>query len=81
MPLDGEEHACAKHENLECKKDYRKPIYWEPIHHFSISRLLLVTVYYEGDYLKTVGVAVNFGSEGLMSKNGILVDPDHRGLI
>jgi hypothetical protein len=29
MPLDGEEHARAKHENLKRDKDYR-----EPIHHF-----------------------------------------------
>jgi hypothetical protein len=29
MPLDGEEHARAEHENLEGKEDYR-----EPIHHF-----------------------------------------------
>lgn len=29
MPLDGKEHARAKHENLERKEDYR-----DPIHHF-----------------------------------------------
>ena len=29
MPLDGEEHARAKHENLERNEDYR-----DPIHHF-----------------------------------------------
>jgi hypothetical protein len=29
MPLDGEEHARAQHENLEQNEDYR-----EPIHHF-----------------------------------------------
>ncbi|MBV8503453.1 MAG: hypothetical protein JO006_17270 [Paucibacter sp.] len=29
MPLDGEEHARAEHENLERNEDYR-----EPIHHF-----------------------------------------------
>ena len=33
MPLDGEEHARAEHENLECKEDYR-----EPIHHFEYFR-------------------------------------------
>src|SRR5471030_2095186 len=29
MPLDGEEHARAEHESLECNEDYR-----DPIHHF-----------------------------------------------
>jgi hypothetical protein len=29
MPLDGEKHARAEHENFEHDKDYR-----EPIHHF-----------------------------------------------
>ena len=47
MPLDGEEHARAEHENLERKEDYR-----DPIHHLSISRLLLDTVYREERYLK-----------------------------
>lgn len=27
MPLDGEEHARAEHENLERKEDYRNPIH------------------------------------------------------
>jgi len=36
MPLDCEEHARAKHENLECEEDYRKPI-----HHFEYSEQLL----------------------------------------
>jgi hypothetical protein len=26
MPLDGEEHACAQHENLERKEDYGEPV-------------------------------------------------------
>ena len=33
MPLNSEEHARAKHENLEGKEDYR-----EPIHHFEYFR-------------------------------------------
>jgi len=27
MPLDGEEHARAEHENLERKEEYRDPIH------------------------------------------------------
>jgi hypothetical protein len=48
MPLDGEEHARAEHENLERNKDYR-----DPIHLLSISRLLFGVIYREGLYVKT----------------------------
>ncbi|WP_155984490.1 hypothetical protein [Roseomonas gilardii] len=48
MPLDGEEHARAQHDNLECEEDYRKPI-----PHLNISRLLFVAIYREKKLLRT----------------------------
>lgn len=46
MPLDGEEHPGAEHEHLERDEDY-----WDPIHHFDISRLLLDAIYREAHHL------------------------------
>jgi hypothetical protein len=48
MPLDGEEHARAEHEYLERNEDYR-----DPIHHLSISRMLLDTICREEHFLTT----------------------------
>lgn len=48
MPLDGEDHARAEHEDLERNEDYR-----DPIHYFEYF-LLLDTTYREGRYFKTL---------------------------
>jgi hypothetical protein len=49
MPLDGGKHSRAEHDYLERNEDYR-----EPIHHLSISKLLLDTSYREDPSLKTL---------------------------
>ncbi|WP_298236378.1 hypothetical protein [uncultured Azohydromonas sp.] len=67
MPLDGEEHARAEHENLERKEDYR-----DPIHHLSISRLLLDTVYREERYLETLLQWLHFPVKAIVNSISIL---------
>ena len=49
MPLDGKEHAGAKHGHLEHNEDYR-----DPIHLLNISWLLIGTHYREVQCRKTL---------------------------
>ena len=49
MPLDGEEHAGAKHGHLEDNEDYR-----DPIHFLNFSWLLIGTHYRKVHCLKTL---------------------------
>jgi hypothetical protein len=53
MPLDGEEHARAQHDNLERKDDYGEQVYPIQIHHFKYFQAVTRHYRYDERYLKT----------------------------
>jgi hypothetical protein len=81
MPLDGEEHARAQHDNLERKEDQGEQIYPIPIHHLSISSLLLDTIYRGQGYLKTVASTTPIHARGQGLFDAARAGSFHPGLL